>query len=674
MTDSRGKSDAFNQGNCSESYGDYLERAAAACEAGDLVLGMHLYLAAYERAVVDPDIADGTALLGLQEAWNLACDLKERSMAEYVFEKLEPFLTGEEIAECANKLQDLALDRLEEYGFSREELEDMAEMISQDLIDGEGSIVKVESISVPHVSALGAMIEAETAADDFDDLEAFEVPDAPDGVSELSAASEGVDSGASSPAQRDFESPLAPSKPERPSQSSLGVAIPDVNPYELHNTSSVGKSYHAATNDGTGAYVFTRDEARAAESKQVAAQKVEKAAEADVGSEGGAAEGGSRNRLGEREPKRAPGALQAPGGAIRQAAGAPAAAPAGTPQRNVKQQAVAPAGTSLSTGEVKVEMPSMPEVPAVGSGAFNYQSLAGYDEVVSLMRDMGVGLQREAGFRNFVNMMNSRHGVSCMPALDTLLFRAPVIEDATRFVDATIGELGLPVLRMSMEEGFQGNPMLCVTTLGDSRPRMNHARNRFEGPGILVMDDLDMWTMPQLPDGVEGIAGFMMANMSRGAREAVNLIRSAVEDPDVFVFATATIDGEVESFFYDLLEPITIIDIASPTDSERGQIWAEIMREHPSMRELDRAALVRLSAGLPRYDIFMAARAAVEEAYKFGLSQRKYVPVTPQNIFDKLAVCHPLDSDEYRAIEEEVVRDFRNDLEHLEDLMSGAAE
>ena len=97
-----------NRGNgCSEHPTDYLARAAEACAAGDLVLGMHLYLAAYEESAANPSIPDGMALTGLREAWHLACDLKERSMAEYVFEKLEPYLMPDEIAEYASQLQDL---------------------------------------------------------------------------------------------------------------------------------------------------------------------------------------------------------------------------------------------------------------------------------------------------------------------------------------------------------------------------------------------------------------------------------------------------------------------------------------------------------------------------------------------------------------------------------------
>ena len=141
--------------NCSEHPMDYLNKAAEACAAGDMTLGLHLYLAEYEKAVSEPGTSTGLAVAALREAWHLACDLKERSMAEHVFEKLEPYLSREEIAECAAALQDLALDRLEQYGFSREELQDMAEAISHDFLGGDASVVKVEHITIPGAGAFG---------------------------------------------------------------------------------------------------------------------------------------------------------------------------------------------------------------------------------------------------------------------------------------------------------------------------------------------------------------------------------------------------------------------------------------------------------------------------------------------------------------------------------------
>ena len=73
---------------------DYLLRAKDACAQGDAVLGMHLYLTAFEKAAELPAIRFPEAVDALKKAWDLACDLKERSLAEYIFGKLDPFLSA----------------------------------------------------------------------------------------------------------------------------------------------------------------------------------------------------------------------------------------------------------------------------------------------------------------------------------------------------------------------------------------------------------------------------------------------------------------------------------------------------------------------------------------------------------------------------------------------------
>ena len=634
MAESFETNETPNRNDCSETYNGYLKRAADACEAGDLVLGMHLYLAAYEKAVIDPAIPDGMALSGLREAWHLACDLKERSLAEYVFEKLEPYLTGAEIAACAEQLQTLALDRLEQYGFSREELQSMADMISQDFI-GEGSVLKVESISIPNVSLLKRDIpqdEDESPIEEHSD-EAFAVEEPPD-ETEVDPSAQ-LDAEAFPPGQG-----KSTSKPGHVSMST--ASVDDFNPYDQYRNYSIGKSYHCATTEGSGAHVFTRDVDRLKASELAKAQA-------------------------EREAQEKLDAQQGPSDE--------------TPAPDADASVAVDADTDPTPPEAAISeqvaqalaAQAQAEAAQAQSEAYvlSYRNLVGYDEVISIMRDYGIGLQNDPGFTSFLNLLNKHHGLYRAPALDTFLFRAPTIEDATRFVEATIGEIGLPSLRISMQEGMQGIPVLCVTTQGNHRPRMNHAHNRFEAPAILVIDDLDSWIMPSMPENVEGVNGFVMANISRGAREAVNMIRSAVEDPDVFVLATATTTGEPDPFFYDMLEPLTIVDINYPNDKERMEIWAEIARDHPSMRSIDRVRLMRYSEGLPRYDIYITAREAIEEAYKQGLVRREYVPVTPHNIFGKLAACQPLDSDLYRALEDEVVRSFQNEFDQLEDLLNG---
>ena len=70
---------------------------------------MHLYLAAFEQATKGSFEPDEAALEGLRRAWELACRTKERSLAEYIFERMEPYVDSQESMRCAEELQRLAL-------------------------------------------------------------------------------------------------------------------------------------------------------------------------------------------------------------------------------------------------------------------------------------------------------------------------------------------------------------------------------------------------------------------------------------------------------------------------------------------------------------------------------------------------------------------------------------
>ena len=99
---------------------DYLLRAKDACAQGDAVLGMHLYLTAFEKAAGTAGDPSPEAVDALEKGVGFGpCDLKERSLAEYIFGKLDPFLSAGESSECSERLQQLALDKLEEFGLSR---------------------------------------------------------------------------------------------------------------------------------------------------------------------------------------------------------------------------------------------------------------------------------------------------------------------------------------------------------------------------------------------------------------------------------------------------------------------------------------------------------------------------------------------------------------------------
>lgn len=538
----------------------YLRRAVKACAAGDEELGLHLYLAAYEKGTRENGGADADAAFALRKAWVLAVKLKERSLAEYIFEKLEPLMDPNELAVCAGQLQSMALEKLEEFGLSREELQEMTDMISQDFLGlgGPARLMKVEHLTLPSASAVKRHAKpAAPSVEPKPDADAASTPEAASDAAPVHDDAPAASAEASSDAA------------EEPVESALS-SEPPADPAEA---------------DGSAALVTLDAQPDDAAGKM--------AAEAD-------------------------------------------------------ESAVI---SSLEN--------------------ITYKDLAGFDRTIKTMRDFGIGMQDDPEFQGLVTLLNYRHGLERMPAADSFLFRSPAREDAHRFMTATLGEIGLPAIRMHMEENLQGAPVLCVMAQADNHPRLNSARNAFEGPGVLMLEDLDLWEAPVV-DADDDLGGFVYATLSRGAREAINLIRSAVENPDVFVIASASDGRAIDGFFYDLLEPLTVVDIDYPDEDERRAIWLDILHDHPSMRGINLDDLVEFSAGMPRYDLYMAAREAIEDAYKTSLMHRNYVPVTTDNLFEKLAAYQPLDSKEYHALENAVVREFSRGLDgSIDDLLKG---
>ena len=538
----------------------YLRRAVKACAAGDEELGLHLYLAAYEKGTRENGGADADAAFALRKAWVLAVKLKERSLAEYIFEKLEPLMDPNELAVCAGQLQSMALEKLEEFGLSREELQEMTDMISQDFLGlgGPARLMKVEHLTLPSASA--AKRPAKPAAPSAEPKPEADAAPTPEAASDAAPVHDDAPAASAEASSDAAEEPV----------ESASASEPSANPAEA---------------DGSAALVTLDAQPDDAAGKM--------AAEAD-------------------------------------------------------ESAVI---SSLEN--------------------ITYKDLAGFDRTIKTMRDFGIGMQDDPEFQGLVTLLNYRHGLERMPAADSFLFRSPAREDAHRFMTATLGEIGLPAIRMHMEENLQGAPVLCVMAQADNHPRLNSARNAFEGPGVLMLEDLDLWEAPVV-DADDDLGGFVYATLSRGAREAINLIRSAVENPDVFVIASASDGRAIDGFFYDLLEPLTVVDIDYPDEDERRAIWLDILHDHPSMRGINLDDLVEFSAGMPRYDLYMAAREAIEDAYKTSLMHRNYVPVTTDNLFEKLAAYQPLDSKEYHALENAVVREFSRGLDgSIDDLLKG---
>ena len=95
------------------------------------------------------------------------------------------------------------------------------------------------------------------------------------------------------------------------------------------------------------------------------------------------------------------------------------------------------------------------------------------------------------------------------------------------------------------------------------------------------------------------------------------------------------------------------------------------MNEHPSLKGISVAMLVKNSANMARYDIAMAVADTLDESYLDDLKGGRPRPVRPARLFEKLAAYQPLDSEEYRTLEEAIVSDFRSELSHIDDILKG---
>lgn len=524
VNDGSGFNASSSQDGCTNSSADYLQRATSAVESGDSILGIHLYLAAYERALCENLVPSDEALAGMSKAWDLAVRTKQRSLAEYIFEKLEPFWDTEEVARHADQLQQLAFDKLEEYGFDRDTIEDMADMVNQDILEGAADVLcQFKENHVNH----------NEQSQDADNLDAM---------------------------KHMFSDALAAS--------------------------------------------------------QEAAGETPSSAQA---------------------PKIA-------GMAILPTAPASSAAPSA--------QGSAPAAPQQQR--------------------FDYRSLVGFDGAIARMGELGVGRSRDPKFARFVEMLNRHHGLPGIPGLGTLVFRCPAREDANYFMVATVGELGMPAVRMRLDRNAQGQVVLCVMASADFKSRLSGlARSGFEGPTAVILEDLDLWDLPDFDALSEDLPGLLQMQLSRGAREALALIQTALESPEVTVFVSASEPDQIDPYFQDLLGSYRIIDIELPDTEERREVWRSAQTQHPSLRGLDVAQLVDFSRTLSRFEIFALANEAVEDAYRESLAKQSFQAVRTGDILTRLANFQPLESDEYQRMEDLAVEQFRKATSDFDDLLEG---
>lgn len=311
-----------------------------------------------------------------------------------------------------------------------------------------------------------------------------------------------------------------------------------------------------------------------------------------------------------------------------------------------------------------------PDAPAAQQICF--RDLAGYEGAIQKMKTLGFGAESDARYAAFLNMLSRRHGVEPHITSMPMVFRSQAREDATYFMHAVVGELDQPSVRMHVETTSQGLSMLSVSATSDFKSKQQLMQMNLDRPMTLILEDVDLWfeslpTLQQIEDpSVQG-------GVAHGVREAISMVRPAIMNPNITVVASCSIESELDSLFFGILEPATVVDIDLPTQQERMDLWEWLADKFPSLRYFDYGELARLTDSLTRYDICSAASEVVDQAYRESISRKAYVPVTKPNLYEKIASFLPLDSEEYEEAQEKVLERFRKELDHIDDLLNGDA-
>lgn len=611
--------------NASNSSSAYLRRAAAAADAGDFLLSIHLYMAAFERSLQESLVPSQAVLEGMDRAWGLAITTRQRSLAEYIFEKLEPYWTDDQTENRAEELQRLAFDKLEEFGLPRDAIEEMADMMADGTFFGE---------------AIGPEV-----------LFSFDGVDGSGSVSSTPAAHSAHQSSSTT-----STTPAAFA-----AASSLDDEVDLVEAHEIESTEDVNGSSsskeHAKTpsSDRSLSEALSSAENMANIAQSLLEDMVAKATEGAAGT--GAATGVNAS---------------ANAGAGTAGTGAAASAANINPLEMLSSLGITPVeidAQALAQAAGLAPKDQTPQAPRV-----NFSNIVGYDHAIETMGRLGIGKNNDPQFQDFVAFLNQRHGVTKPPALGTVLFSGDAREDISFFMVSTVSEMQTPALRMRMDRNALGQSVLVVMASSDFKTRINNVvKNGFEAPAVLILEDLDLWEMPDFEPNFDDMSGFMQAQVSRGAREAMMLVAMALESPDVTVFISARDPQAIDPFFSDLISTYEHVVIDLPDEEERKALWRAAQEEHPSMRGLDVEKLVRYSRYLSRYDINYVVGESVDEAYRKSLEANRFIAVHTEDILLRLSNYQAPESEEYQEMESYVIDHFSQELNRLsswEDLLS----
>ena len=324
-------------------------------------------------------------------------------------------------------------------------------------------------------------------------------------------------------------------------------------------------------------------------------------------------------------------------------------------------------GSTAPTSKAKKEQKAYEEFLAQIP---NYQEIHGFDEPISAMKKLGFKVADNSEDANFINKLNAYHGISGPKMTSNYLFRSDLRDDARMFMLSTFREVGRKAVRFFVEQDISGNLELKmnVSSMKPSGP-VNLVEVLFEESGVLILEDIDMWShlldVPFSPT-----PNPLQMHRARNLTEVLNLIERALNDPEIFVLASASADCSNFFVVEDLEIFFEIVDIASPTHAEKADLFDWLISKYPSLAHIDVKRLTSLESTLSRCEIRNIAGDIVDDAYKYSFANKRVQEITTNDFLMKFSGVFIPESDEFKSISAEVVEDFMDDISSLEDFIN----
>ena len=609
----------------------FLEAANAALLNGQPRLAIHLFRAAFEVESAFGNIISSPVIEGLRKAWDLACELGDRSTAESVFSDLSTYNSMEQNEKAGLCLQSLAMSQLEDMGITEGDLENIAGAISQelagfdheDLFDSLKSMLEQlgitslneEADNTQAVQRLPLFLPDITkfAEGEFESLR--DHGSDPDFAQDLTSGPSSDSIPGSNPGNE--PDPVADSNPvtaSEPAADSNPVTVPDSIPESNPSpaNSSTQDPSHAASDSTTYSAVNP-----------------------------------------------------APGPVIDSASGLVSIP---IPDRAFEQLSPMQTGLARIGKELRKfqDRKSEPE-PA---RRLNYEALNGYQRALAQMREFGFFSQTDEHRRSFVERAAAMHGLPKLSLDGTFLFIGSSREDVSLFAHATAGEIGLPVVQVSVDLDSQGNGVIKLSGpfkrgfFGGPPDIMDMAT-----PCVVLIENIDylqeMFNNEQAAIQRNGgrFKG-MMPGMGRSMQAEIGgYLQALRQRPGIITMATAMDNMTLRNPLRSLLDPINVVEISPPSQEERHDVLCAFASEHPSFTELDVDRLVYFSEGISRNELVIASHTAVEQAYRESLRSGIYNRVTLEDVLVQLSSYVDHSSPLYQQIEDEVVSQFSHGLE-----------